>query len=171
MYYNLPKYATQLHQLISFKNMSFNRGSAFKYLYRAGNKENSPYLEDLRKARAFIDFELNAKKREAGEKEEKIESRKQTYERVQGMLGIYDTHQYGLGDATIYLDLKTGEFWACVEINSDYLEDDECLYELLGPTENFLDLRLTVEDLFTDAMNIAEERGYQHKATYSYVDR
>lgn len=35
---------------------NFNRGNAFKYLWRAGKK--GPAIEDLRKARQYLDFEI-----------------------------------------------------------------------------------------------------------------
>lgn len=38
--------------------LNFNLGSAVKYISRAGRK--GPILEDLRKARQFIDFEISA---------------------------------------------------------------------------------------------------------------
>lgn len=38
--------------------LNFNLGSAVKYISRAGRK--GPILEDLRKARKFIDFEISA---------------------------------------------------------------------------------------------------------------
>lgn len=39
------------------EHMSFNIGSAMKYLWRADHKHESP-LEDLRKARWYIDREI-----------------------------------------------------------------------------------------------------------------
>lgn len=37
-------------------HMNFNRGNAVKYLWRAGSKGDA--LEDLRKARQYLDFEI-----------------------------------------------------------------------------------------------------------------
>lgn len=40
------------------EHMSFNTGTAIKYLWRAGLKEGSPELEDLRKATWYIEREI-----------------------------------------------------------------------------------------------------------------
>lgn len=42
--------------------MNFNLGNAIKYIWRAGNKGNA--LEDLKKARWYLDDEIN--RREGG---------------------------------------------------------------------------------------------------------
>jgi hypothetical protein len=39
--------------------MNFCRGSAVKYLWRAGIKDKSKEIEDLRKAIEFIEFEID----------------------------------------------------------------------------------------------------------------
>lgn len=44
-------------------DLNFNRGSAVKYISRAGRKADE--LEDLRKARQFLDFEIEALEAEA----------------------------------------------------------------------------------------------------------
>ena len=44
--------------IIAFLKMSFNRGSAFKYLWRAGRKDPKKYLEDLNKARFYLSREI-----------------------------------------------------------------------------------------------------------------
>ena len=41
------------------ENLSFNRGNAVKYLARAGRKDSGRELEDLRKARWYLDREIN----------------------------------------------------------------------------------------------------------------
>lgn len=46
-------------------DLNFNLGSAVKYISRAGRK--GPILEDLRKARQFIDFEISAIKAQQSE--------------------------------------------------------------------------------------------------------
>lgn len=38
--------------------MSFNRGNAIKYIWRAGEKNRSAEIEDLEKARWYIDREI-----------------------------------------------------------------------------------------------------------------
>lgn len=40
------------------RHMSFNVGNAMKYLWRAGLKDSSPLLEDLKKARWYLDDEI-----------------------------------------------------------------------------------------------------------------
>lgn len=40
------------------ENLNFNRGNAVKYLARAGKKNASTELEDLRKARWYLDREI-----------------------------------------------------------------------------------------------------------------
>ncbi len=40
------------------QHMNFNVGSSTKYLWRAGIKDPSKHIEDLRKAREYIDFEI-----------------------------------------------------------------------------------------------------------------
>ena len=40
------------------QHFNFNRGNAIKYLWRAGNKNPEKEIEDLQKARQYIDFEI-----------------------------------------------------------------------------------------------------------------
>lgn len=40
------------------RHMNFCRGSAIKYLWRAGHKDKQKEIEDLRKAIQFIEFEI-----------------------------------------------------------------------------------------------------------------
>ena len=40
------------------EHMTYNVGSVFKYLWRAGLKDGNPALKDLRKARWFINREI-----------------------------------------------------------------------------------------------------------------
>jgi hypothetical protein len=39
--------------------LNFNLGNAVKYISRAGRKENNSLLQDLKKARQYLDFEIN----------------------------------------------------------------------------------------------------------------
>ncbi|AXN51272.1 hypothetical protein DSM43518_04814 [Mycobacterium marinum] len=41
------------------ERLNFNRGSAIKYLARAGRKQGEATIEDLKKARWYIDREIN----------------------------------------------------------------------------------------------------------------
>lgn len=40
------------------EHMTFNAGNAVKYLWRAGLKESTPQVQDLQKARWYIDREI-----------------------------------------------------------------------------------------------------------------
>ena len=40
-------------------DLNFNLGNAVKYVSRAGRKENNSLLQDLKKARQYLDFEIN----------------------------------------------------------------------------------------------------------------
>jgi len=39
-------------------NLNFNLGNAVKYISRAGKKDPEKYVEDLKKARFYIDYEI-----------------------------------------------------------------------------------------------------------------
>lgn len=39
--------------------LNFNLGNTVKYVSRAGRKENNSILQDLKKARQYLDFEIN----------------------------------------------------------------------------------------------------------------
>lgn len=41
------------------ENLNFNRGNAVKYIARAGRKDGTTTIEDLEKARWYIDRELD----------------------------------------------------------------------------------------------------------------
>lgn len=40
-------------------DLNFNLGNVIKYISRAGRKENNSFLQDLKKARQYLDFEIN----------------------------------------------------------------------------------------------------------------
>jgi hypothetical protein len=40
-------------------DLNFNLGNTVKYVSRAGRKENNSLLQDLKKARQYLDFEIN----------------------------------------------------------------------------------------------------------------
>lgn len=54
-YYELPKHATELRHLISYKSMSKSRGDIFKACYRLGEKDGADILYDLNKIKFFIE--------------------------------------------------------------------------------------------------------------------
>lgn len=46
-------------EYINDHNLNFNRGNVIKYVSRAGHKDPNKELEDLEKARQYLDFEIN----------------------------------------------------------------------------------------------------------------
>jgi len=48
------------------EHMRFSVGNAVKYLWRAGRKSTSPLVEDLKKARWYIDREIQRLEKEKG---------------------------------------------------------------------------------------------------------
>lgn len=54
-YFKLPKHATELRHLISYRSMSKSRGDIFKACYRLGEKEGVDIAYDLNKMKFFID--------------------------------------------------------------------------------------------------------------------
>ena len=48
------------------EHMTFNVGNAIKYLWRAGLKDVAPQLQDLEKARWYIDREIQRCAKESG---------------------------------------------------------------------------------------------------------
>lgn len=61
-YYNNRRY--QPVHVIREWNLNFNLGNVIKYVMRAGHKPGNPAIEDLQKARDYIDFELETLKAE-----------------------------------------------------------------------------------------------------------
>lgn len=58
---NPPHYCFSKYEpkdIIRAWNLNFNLGSAVKYIARAGKKDD--IIQDLRKAKEFIDFEIKA---------------------------------------------------------------------------------------------------------------
>lgn len=54
-YYKLPTNATELNDLIEYKNMSFALGNIFKACYRFGEKDAASRLYDLNKIIYFAE--------------------------------------------------------------------------------------------------------------------
>lgn len=51
--------------------MNFSLGNVIKYIFRAGSKPGASRLEDLEKAKTYLEFEIEEEReREAGECEE-----------------------------------------------------------------------------------------------------
>lgn len=57
-YYELPKEATELQHLISYKNMNAQIGEIFRSAYRYGGASHSDQLRDAKKIKFYIDAEI-----------------------------------------------------------------------------------------------------------------
>lgn len=57
-YYELPKGASELQHLISFKDMNAQMGEIFRACYRYGEVAHSEMLRDAKKIRFYIDAEI-----------------------------------------------------------------------------------------------------------------
>jgi len=57
-YYELPKGASELQHLISYKNMNAQIGEIVRACYRYGEVEHSPRLRDAKKIKYYIDAEI-----------------------------------------------------------------------------------------------------------------
>lgn len=66
-YYGLPKGATDIADLIDYREMSFNIGNVFKACYRLGQKRGSSEEYDLRKIIYFATRELEKRTKAAKE--------------------------------------------------------------------------------------------------------
>ena len=58
-YYELPTNATELQDLISYKNMNAQDGEMFRTLYRKGEAAHSDQLRDARKNLYYATAEVN----------------------------------------------------------------------------------------------------------------
>ncbi|MEQ2921703.1 DUF3310 domain-containing protein [Ruthenibacterium lactatiformans] len=56
-HYNIGKY--EVMDVINDWRLNFQLGNAIKYIARAGRKDPSKTVEDLEKARFYIDYEIN----------------------------------------------------------------------------------------------------------------
>ena len=57
-YYKLPSSATDLQDLIEFKNMNFAQGNIFKAIYRLNDTHHSDTIRDLNKVIWFAQREI-----------------------------------------------------------------------------------------------------------------
>lgn len=66
---NHPKHYTdgkiEVIDFIEDKKLGFNLGNCVKYVSRAGKKDPAKTVEDLEKARWYLDREINTRKAEA----------------------------------------------------------------------------------------------------------
>lgn len=58
-YYKLPPLATQLQDLIAFRNMNAQIGEIFRACYRLGHVAHSPQIRDVKKIIFYAQAELN----------------------------------------------------------------------------------------------------------------
>lgn len=64
-YYELPKGATELQDLIEYRGMNFSIGNIFKAAYRLGEKPGTEVVYDLEKIIWYAQRELARIKKEA----------------------------------------------------------------------------------------------------------
>ncbi len=58
-YYQLPEGATELQDLIEYRDMNFSVGNIFKAAYRLGMKDGTDSLYDLRKIMWYAEREIS----------------------------------------------------------------------------------------------------------------
>jgi len=75
-YYDLPKEAKDIGDLIEYRNMSFNVGNIFKACYRIGQKDGTTELYDLEKIVYFAQRELKRAKVTERERQKKVQDSK-----------------------------------------------------------------------------------------------
>lgn len=69
-YYNCDKKIEPI-RVIQNWDMNFSLGNVIKYIFRAGSKPGASRLEDLEKAKTYLEFEIEEEReREAEECEE-----------------------------------------------------------------------------------------------------
>jgi len=57
-YYGEKNSPYEAIKIINFHNLNFNRGNVLKYILRAGKKYEDKEIEDLIKAKNYIDYEI-----------------------------------------------------------------------------------------------------------------
>lgn len=66
---NHPKHYTQhpsgVECITITRHMNFNLGNTMKYIWRAGLKGEAPTIQDLEKARWYLDDEITRRRQEA----------------------------------------------------------------------------------------------------------
>lgn len=72
-YYDLPKEAKDIGDLIEYRDMSFNVGNIFKACYRIGQKDGTTELYDLEKIVYFAQRELKRAKVAERERQKKVQ--------------------------------------------------------------------------------------------------
>ena len=53
-----PKCGTPIECIVIARHMSSNSGNFLKYIWRAGKKDPSKYIEDLKKAQYYLNDEI-----------------------------------------------------------------------------------------------------------------
>jgi hypothetical protein len=77
-YYDLPKDAKDIGDLIEYRDMSFNIGNVFKACYRLGEKEGVDDIYDLQKIIYFANRELKRAQSSKRERPPKAETAEQS---------------------------------------------------------------------------------------------
>lgn len=70
--YGLPPDASELQDLIEYREMNFALGNIFKACYRRGTCEHSDELRDMRKVLWFAQREIERLEREEAERMDKV---------------------------------------------------------------------------------------------------
>jgi hypothetical protein len=64
-YYEIPEGATELNDLIEYKNMNFAQGNIFKACYRLGEKQGTDIVYDLKKIIFFANRLIGMEEKKA----------------------------------------------------------------------------------------------------------
>jgi len=57
-HYNTVNELYEPYKIINALDLGFNLGNVLKYVFRAGKKDQSKHIEDLQKAKDYIDYEI-----------------------------------------------------------------------------------------------------------------
>lgn len=57
-HYNTVNKLYEPYKIINALDLGFNLGNVLKYVFRAGKKDQSKHIEDLQKAKDYIDYEI-----------------------------------------------------------------------------------------------------------------
>ncbi len=68
-YYELPRGASELQDLIEYRQMNFSVGNIFKAAYRLGRKDGATTLYDLNKIKWYVNREIIRIEQEQGQEQ------------------------------------------------------------------------------------------------------
>lgn len=127
-YYKLPPGATQLQDLISYRNMNAQIGEIFRACFRYGNASHSGQLRDAKKILFYAHSEVKRLEREADlEKEETQKSLR--YEAMEEL--TQEGQALGFYDQKVLAQFFPGEIAYLAEIAS-FINRNARLNENLG---------------------------------------